>query len=163
MEPRVRDTRILTGAEVKALAKAVSAMLGPGFAEIAARFELRAEDGIRFHAVAAKCTIARESRNLSVKQAAATLRVPQYRLKAIERSSTREVRGDILERYAALLELTSWLRRWATANRALSAGLGLSLAQRRSREPSNKPLQLAGAARNGRRSSNSRRSRGARS
>jgi hypothetical protein len=156
MELDMSDTKILTGAEVKALAKAVRTALGPTFAALTSGLGVRAEDGIRFHAVATKCSISRESRGVTVKDVAATLRVPQYRLKAIERCSLREVRGEVLERYAAFLELDEWLSKWAAANPRLAVELNLTAA-RRSRTkrshapvvgslPSNKRLHASAAA-----------------
>jgi hypothetical protein len=120
-----RDTRILADSEVKALAKAVCAMLGPTFSKISPDFARRAEDTIRFHAVAAMFAGSRESRGLSVKQVATPLRVPQYRLKAIERPRLSEVRAEILGRYAAFLGLEDWMKAWVTANPRLAARLGL--------------------------------------
>ncbi len=156
MESETRDTRILTGAEVKALAKVLRAALGPTYAELASGLGVRAEDGIRFRAVAAKCFLSRESRGMTVKDVAATLRVPQYRINAIDRCLLREVRGDILQRYATFLDLEAWLSKWTAANLGLARKLNVTFALRSTSQgrhhslvrgvPSNKRLHPAAAA-----------------
>jgi len=150
MEVGLRDARILTDAEVATLVKALRKMLGPEFAALSTQHGLGMADGIRFHAVGTKCFLARAKLGLTIKEAAATLRVPQYRLNAIERSSTCEVRGDIVGRYASLLKLDGWLHRWATANRRLASKLGIQKAassrRLKNRAPSNIVLYPASVA-----------------
>jgi hypothetical protein len=86
---------------------------------------LDVEKTIRFHAVAAKVRERREDRGESVKEAAGHLRVPQYRVRAIEDGHIREVDPGILVSYTAYLGLETWLARWKRANRTLAQGLGL--------------------------------------
>jgi hypothetical protein len=169
MESRPLNTQILTSSEIAAVIRATRKMLGPVLGAQLRRYEGAVVESIRFQAVRSQCIIARERRGLTIKQASAALRVPQYRIKAVETGSMRDVQGDVLRRYMALLELDDeWMRVWARANRTLAVKLGLNDLLRRENSrsrsmPSNRPLRLPGAARNGRGSSRGRRSRGARS
>ena len=86
--------------------------------------------------------------------------MPQYRLKAIEECRLSEVRGETVDRYAQYLKLEEWLKSWVAANPRLAAKLKVNSAPRATNQgvkrgavrggPSNKPLQLPGAARDGR-------------
>jgi hypothetical protein len=60
-----------------------------------------------------------------VKEVAAALKVPQYRIKAIEEGSVRSIQPDILRRYIAHLRLNRWTGRWASANSKLASKLGI--------------------------------------
>jgi cytoskeletal protein RodZ len=68
---------------------------------------------------------AREARGLSIKEVAVQLKVPQYRLKAIEEASVSEIKQDIFQKYSEFLELEDWVSEWAAANKKLATKLGL--------------------------------------
>jgi hypothetical protein len=105
----------LSPVEVDAIVVRMIELLGPGIASRMRESGCDPRDSIRFHSVAARCTAARERLGASLKEAAGALKVPQYRLKAIEASQMLGrggVDGDVLRRYAALLGLTKWLGQW---------------------------------------------------
>ena len=125
MKSHDHNSRILTTADVSALAKAVRVVIGPDVSKLALTLGVQAEEIIRFQSVAEQCTRARESRGSTFKDRAEILRVPQYRLKAIERSSLGEIRGEILAHYAEVLEIDQSLYKWVAANAALATKLNL--------------------------------------
>jgi hypothetical protein len=78
---------------------------------------------IRFLPVSNSCKTARLNRWLSLREIASTLKMPQYRLRAIEESRLRDVDLRVLESYVACLGLETWYGKWKRANRRLVAGL----------------------------------------
>lgn len=126
-QPAIKLTTILTDAQVGLLTEAVHDLLGPEFVAAAARLRVDTQKNVRFHAVAARCAEARQELGLDVKQVAARLKVPQYRLQGIERGCLSEIRGAVLIGYMLFLGLDSWLRRWVRANPGLASELGIDL------------------------------------
>ena len=112
-------TKILSDQEVKILTSAVRKVFPELFNKSIIPFSIDLEALVRFRAVAERCRAARESRGLTIKEIAANLKVPQYRLKAIEEDHLRELKPAILEKYVGFLSLQRWFARWAKANRAL--------------------------------------------
>jgi cytoskeletal protein RodZ len=74
-------------------------------------------------ALTAKCRETREKRGLSIKDVAAQLRVPQYRIKAIEGHPSREFKPQYLRSYVEFLGSRRWVRRWIAANAELGKRL----------------------------------------
>ena len=81
--------------------------LGKGFSK----------DLIRFYPVGEKCKQVREEKGLTIKQIAKLMRVPQYRLRAVEDSSLRYILFDVLEQYIYYLGLTHWFIQWRNKNK----------------------------------------------
>ena len=76
-------------------------------------------------ALAARFQEKRVAQGQTIKDVAAHLRVPQYRLRAIENGRVSEITPEILAKYSIFLGLDRWCTRWANANRLLGAQLGL--------------------------------------
>lgn len=74
---------------------------------------------------AARFEEARVARGQSIKGVAEELRVPQYRIRAVEQGRANEIVPDVLAKYSAFLGLDRWCQRWATANQQLGIQLGL--------------------------------------
>lgn len=119
-------TQILTDAQVELLTEAVNKMLGAEFIAASSRLDVDTRRHLRFQAVAHCCAAAREQLGLDMRQVAARLKVPQYRLKAIERGQLREIRTEVLAAYVSFLGLDPWLRRWVRANPVLAVELGIN-------------------------------------
>lgn len=81
------------------------------------------ETTIRFGAVAQRCKAGREQRGLGLKEVAASLRVPQYRVRSIEEGHIKQVEGDVLQQYVRYLGLANWFKRWLQANQDLAKQL----------------------------------------
>lgn len=103
----------LSEGEVETAARVLLDAMPPGIAEALRDYGLDPRDQIRFHAVAERCRTTREARGLSVKEVAATLRSTQRTINAIEKSQMNDVQPDVLQRYAALLGIETWLTEWA--------------------------------------------------
>ncbi len=74
------------------------------------------KDMIRFHPVGEKCGKVREQKGLSVKKSAAQMKVPQYRLKAIEKSDLKYIQHPVLEHYIDFLGMRKWFNTWVREN-----------------------------------------------
>jgi transcriptional regulator with XRE-family HTH domain len=71
---------------------------------------------------------AREATGLTIKEVASRMKVPQYRLNAIEKGNLSEFKADVLQKYAEFLDLTKWLDKWAATNPKLAARFGIEKA-----------------------------------
>jgi len=125
MRKRIQPTSILSDAEVKAAVALLRSGPGKEFAVLAKTYRISAEDTFRFLSVSERFRQAREKRALSIKEVAATLKVPQYRIKAIENGRFTDLDATVLVKYAAHLGLSPWLGRWKRANAELAVRLGL--------------------------------------
>jgi hypothetical protein len=76
------------------------------------------EQIVRLFPLAKRCSAARKRRDLTIADVARELRVPQYRLKAIESCRPAEVEPRVLDQYVRFLRLSRWYSRWARANQA---------------------------------------------
>lgn len=83
------------------------------------------ENTLRMGSLARRCQVEREKLGLTVKQAAAQLKVPQYHVKAIDEGDLSEIRQDVLGRYLVLLGLQDWVQEWIAAYPGLARRLGL--------------------------------------
>jgi hypothetical protein len=80
---------------------------------------------VRYMSVAEKFGAARAKANKTLREMAKSLRVPQYKLRAIEGNGSAEIDPVLFRRYAQALGLLRWVSRWIMANRALARQLGL--------------------------------------
>ena len=71
---------------------------------------------IRFLYISTLCREKRQERGLSFKDVSTQLEVPQYRLKAIENNTIREIKPEILEKYIKFLNLQDHFKSWAEKN-----------------------------------------------
>lgn len=119
-------TRILTDAEVAFVTGKIRDMLGESFPGITERLPGNPEDLVRFMSVAEVCKQARDERGLSVKDVADDLRLPQYRITAVEESQLPEIDPAAAREYVEFLGLEEWFREWRAANPDLAFQLGLA-------------------------------------
>ena len=123
MKP-VATTTILSDAKVRALTDAVCALLPPSMS-FHTHAVLRIEASIRLRAVAEMTSERRMALQHTIPQVATSLKVPQYRLRAIESGQLSEMRASVVSKYVAYLELDIWFAKWLRANRVLAAEMGL--------------------------------------
>ncbi len=117
--------KILSDEEVRYIARRVRKVAGSILGEASLRYA-RIEDDVRFQAVAARLREARESRGMDLKAAAKALRVPQYRLRCIEKCGVEDLRPSDLRAYIEFLGLSKWFARWSRTNAKLAARLAKS-------------------------------------
>jgi transcriptional regulator with XRE-family HTH domain len=68
----------------------------------------------------------RASRGLSIKDVSTQLKIPRYRLTAIEEGRLSEVKPEIALRYFQFLGIESWVKRWSRANLVLAKRVGIA-------------------------------------
>lgn len=120
---KLTTTSILNDDELVFLADGVRQVVGENVTLAAEAYGVDLEAILRFMPVAEKCRIARSRKEMSVKDAARALRVPQYRLKDIEDNRVSVVDQAVLIMYIEFLDLKQWFRRWKTQNRSLYESL----------------------------------------
>ncbi len=120
---------ILTEAEVAAVSDAAVEFLRRNLGDHPFFTRTRVERTVRMLPLAARCSEARERLGASVKDVARQLRVPQYRVRAIESGSLREIRLEVLQKYIVFLGLQRWYAKWRRGNAALLGELELTQAR----------------------------------
>lgn len=80
------------------------------------KYNMNSKDMIRFLMVSEMCQAERERKELTFKQISVALKVPQYRLKDVEKSSIKNISVDILERYIDFLGLSERFESWKKHN-----------------------------------------------
>jgi len=63
-------------------------------------------------------------REVSIKEISSALKIPQYKLKAIEENDVHSIVPEILDRYIELLGLGEEFQKWMEKNREVYEGLG---------------------------------------
>lgn len=116
---KLTTTSILNDDELAIVTHGVSQVVGDGVTLAAAAYGIDLEAILRFMPVAERCRIARARMDLSLKDAARALRVPQYRLKDIEENRVGAVDQAVLILYVELLDIKQWFSRWKAQNSSL--------------------------------------------
>jgi hypothetical protein len=116
---------MLNQSEVSLLARVLRQEMARSFPGLDPERAPQADDVIRWHSIGVQCQQARASRGLSIRHASVGLRIPQYRLQAIESGALREFRADMARRYFRFLEIDPWIARWCRANPDLARRAGL--------------------------------------
>lgn len=118
--------RILTDAEITAFAQHMRKVMGPILAVISDGHSISIEDTLRFQSLAFRLAEARRAKGLTLKEAAASLKVPKYRLDDIENASIGNIRPEIALRYVEFLGLKNWFGRWRKVNLKLTTQMGFT-------------------------------------
>ncbi len=115
----IKTTDLLDDRQVAALSKLMKASVGDHVFEQARKRGVNAEDIIRYTSLAARLREAREGAGLTIKQVAAQLRVPQYRIRDTE-SGPLNVQDEVLRKYVDYLGLAEWYEDWRRQNPKLT-------------------------------------------
>lgn len=126
--------RILTDDEVKAFAGHMREFMGPTFAVLSDEYGLSIEDAFRFQPLAFRIAEARTANGLTLKEAAASLKVPKYQLDYIENASIRNISSKIALRYIEFLGITRWFGKWKKANAGFAKRMGLTDIQKKKKK-----------------------------
>ena len=123
----MNKTTILTDVQVRRLTRdIIRTAFTPSTVDQMQQLGVNFEDSIRLISLQAKCKEAREKLGLSIKEVAAKLKAPQYRIKAVEGGGPKQILPDVLGKYIGFLELEDWLQQWADANPKLAEKLGIA-------------------------------------
>jgi transcriptional regulator with XRE-family HTH domain len=117
--------RSLTRREIALVERRVRELLGRDVVEFAESRGISLRDSVRFGALSEQCVAARQRKGLTLKQAAAQIRVPQYRLREIEHNHLSHIDPSVLQRYLGSLGLESEAAAWSRQHRSLARRLGL--------------------------------------
>jgi hypothetical protein len=120
-----KRTSILNDEEVEFLMNEISLALGEKTMGVVRSLGLVPSDGVRWGSLQARCEEERERRGLSLKDVSRELKIPQYRLRAIEGGRLKELRPNLAHRYFRYLGIDSWVRRWSRANDELARRSGI--------------------------------------
>jgi len=118
------EFRFATDAEIEKLAAAIEVQLGE-LIRLGRAHGIDVRESLRWRPLADGCRVEREALGASIKELAAELRCPQYRIRAIEQTSFRELQPAVVRRVFDRLGLGRFLEAWEAANPALAAKLGL--------------------------------------
>src|SRR5712691_2658371 len=110
-----RRTAILTDQEVAFMVSAIPRSMGAPYDGLFHRSGSLLEDGIRWGPLGARCQREREKLGLSLKEAAGALKVPKYRLQAVERCSLSSFLPAVANKYFRFLKVEAHAKRWAKA------------------------------------------------
>jgi hypothetical protein len=122
IEDRHDLSRILDDSEIASARKALEALFGASLGPILDRAGIDPEI-LRFISFSNRLKRERESKGMMLKEAATQMKVPQYRLRAIESGEINNLNPGILRRYISLLKTSAWSREWAWANPELAVEL----------------------------------------
>jgi ribosome-binding protein aMBF1 (putative translation factor) len=105
------------------ISEAVRKFVGPQITDLFDDYGINVNHMIRFRYIAKLCQRTREEKSLSIKQASSKLKIPQYRLKAIERGGVKDIVPDHLERYIDFLEVRDEFNDWLKENKDAYDGI----------------------------------------
>lgn len=84
-----------------------------------------AEDKIRELSLMNKFEETRENKGLSIKEVSSKLKIPQYRLRAVEKVDKSELIPEMFWKYSEFLGITDFVWKWIKENEELAGRLEL--------------------------------------
>jgi hypothetical protein len=108
------------------LTELILAKLGPELTEKFNAVGLDTEGIIRYMPLGQEFRKARAGKRISVKEASAALKIPQYRIKAIEEGSFSQIDPEYYEIYTRFLGIKDYVETWSRENTKLAEKLGIS-------------------------------------
>lgn len=99
--------------------------MGPDLFDACERMGADAEVIIRYAPLADNFKQARARLNLTIKDVAAQLKVPQYKIKAVEKREFRQIDETVFQKYCGFLQLGDYVESWSQWNSALASQLGI--------------------------------------
>ncbi len=119
-----RKTSLLTDEEVDFVTGMMLEVFDDSFGENPFITAESIEKTVRWSPLRVRCEREREKSGLSLKDAAKQLKIPQYRLKAIENGELRSFDPEMARKYFRFLGIERWVARWRKANRELAERAG---------------------------------------
>jgi hypothetical protein len=120
-----RKTSLLKDEEVAFITKMTLELLEDSFGDNP-HFEARSMERIvRWLSLRTRCEREREKRGLSLKDASMQLKIPQYRIRAIEYGKLGTFEPEMARKYFRFLGIERWVARWRKANRELAELAGI--------------------------------------
>ena len=121
-----RQTSILTDEEVTFITNMTLNMLEDSFGDNPHFNTQSMERIVRWSSLRARCEREREKQGLSLKDASVRLKIPQYRLRAIECGELGTFEPAMAREYFRFLGIERWVAGWRKANHELAERAGFS-------------------------------------
>ena len=102
--------------QTKNLVDLAKFQLGENITKMTSKLDINVEHLVRFLPLSKYCKKKREALNLSLKEIGSKLKVPNYKLKAIEETTLHAVKHEILIQYIKFLGIEKEFELWAQEN-----------------------------------------------
>jgi len=99
--------------------------LGPDIAKMLNKYGVDGEETVRYMPLNAEIKQARNEKGLTIKDVSKTLKIPQYRLKAIEDGSFSQIEPKIFHFYTKFLGIEPYVKSWCENNTELAGKIGI--------------------------------------
>jgi hypothetical protein len=106
----------LDNQQAELVVQRINEALGPEVTAMLSASGLNPNHLVRFLAIASRCRRRRQEMGLSLKEASQQLKIPQYRLRAIESGMLPQIALASLHAYIQFLGLAGQFARWRRAN-----------------------------------------------
>jgi len=120
-----KETKILDDDEVQRLLEIMMAAMPYPMKEMLVLSNIDPEDSIRMRSLKAAFRNARENASETLKDTSKKTRIPQYRIRAIEKGNLSAIKPVFLRKLSLYFGLDEWCSRWATVNVKLASALGM--------------------------------------
>jgi len=99
--------------------------LGPDIAKMLNKYGVDGEETVRYMPLNAEIKHARDKKGLTIKDVSKTLKIPQYRIKAIEKGSFSQIEPHFFYAYTEFLGIESYVESWCENNTELADKIGI--------------------------------------
>lgn len=141
MKPNAEE--IVNQVGVKKVVEMMRDVLDPALFDECERLGVDAEAIIRYMPLADRFKEGRARLNLTIKEVAARLKEPQYKIKAVEKGELRQVDVEVFQKYCCFLELDEYVASWCRQNGVLAEKLGVGGQTQRARTQTGRKDRLA--------------------
>lgn len=120
-----KETKILDDDEVQHLLELMLDVMPYPAKEMLVLSNINPEDSIRMQSLTRTFRNAREIANETLKDVSGKTKIPQYRIRAIEKGNLLKIKPTFLRQLSQYYDLDKWCSRWASVNAELASGLGM--------------------------------------
>ncbi|MBK5226714.1 MAG: helix-turn-helix domain-containing protein [Thermoleophilia bacterium] len=121
MKPNAEE--IVNQVGVEKVVEMMRDVLDPALFDECERLGVDAEAIIRYMPLADRFKEGRARLNLTIKEVAAQLKEPQYKIKAVEKGEIGQIDTHVFQKYCRFLELDEYLASWCLLNSELAKKL----------------------------------------
>ena len=116
-------TQILNNDQVQEMSRQLRGLFPLGAHDLLSKVSI--DSTVRMLSISQTFKEVREKTGKTIKEVAKVLKVPQYRLKAIEAGTVERILPEILRGYSKFLDIDAWCSHWAKKNESLAKKLGM--------------------------------------
>ncbi len=107
------------------IAELIGDVLGPDLAGKIKERGIDGEETVRYMPLNTEIKQARKQKGLFIKDVSKTLKIPQYRLKAIEEGSFSQIEPNFFHSYTKFLGIEPYVKSWCKNNAQLAGKIGI--------------------------------------